>query len=303
MADDLLVEQSFRYTYQDTVELVAQQIRSKLRSLVTEKPISGAATAASDLVGSVKARRRGTKRRSNFENDANFARRWLMFRDKIESGQYIDEEDVLRRINSSQSELTRAHIASVQREVDDIILGLDSDGVVDVGGMLGTVTEGQTPRATSAFPSAQTMEHGGAGLTMAKLKAVREQFAWADYDLDFEEPVMAITPTQMTDLLQIVIDAGSSINLADQSQLVDGKVTRFMRMNFTEINRLPIAGTTRSCVAWMPSNIVLGVHQDVDGDVWNDTHAGNMPYMEASGRFDCTRKQDSGVIQVECTES
>lgn len=303
MADDLLVEQSFRYTYQDIVDLVAQQVRSKLRPFVTEKPISGSATAASDLVGTVKARRRGVKRRSNFENDASFARRWLLFRDKIESGQYIDEEDVLRRINSSRSELTRAHVASVQREVDDIILGLDSDGVVDVGGMLGTVTEGQTPSSTSTLPAAQTMAHGSTGLTMAKLKAVREQFAWADYDLDMEEPVMAITPTQMTDLLGIVDAAGSSINLAEQAEMVEGKVARFMRMNFVEVNRLPIVGTTRSCVAWMPSNVVLGVNQDVAGDVWNDTHAGNTPYMEASGRFDATRKQDSGVIEVECTES
>ncbi len=302
MADDLLIQQSFRLTYQDTISLVVQQIRSKLRPFVSEKTISGKATAASDLAGKVKARRRGTKDRSNFENDVSMHRRWLVFRDEIESGQYIDEEDVLRRVNNAQGELMQTHVAAVQRELDDIILGLDSDGSIDIGGILGTVVEGEAPSTTVPFPTSQTIAAGGAGLTMSKLKDVREGFALADYDLDMEEPVMAISPKQMTDLLGIVEAAGSSINLADQAQLVDGKVARFMRMNFIEINRLPKDGSTRTTAAWMPSNVVLGVHSEIKGDIWNDGHAGNTPYMSVDGRFDATRKEDSGVIAIECTE-
>ncbi len=302
MANDTLIEQSFRYTYQDMVTLVSQQIRSKFRQFSVEKIGSGKAMSASDMLGTVKARRRRSKDRSNFENTAQRTRRWLVFRDEIESGDYIDDEDVLRSVNNPQSEIIAGHMAAVQRELDDLYIGLDENGVVNNGGLLGSVVEGETPSTTVGFPSAQTIVHGGAGLTMAKLKAIREQFAWADYDLDRENPVMAITPTQMTDLLGIVDAAGSSINLAEQAQLVDGKVTRFMNMNFIESTRLPIVGTTRDCVAWMPSNLVLGVWEDINGDIWNDTHAGNTPYAQVEGRFDVTRKQDNGVIKCECTE-
>ena len=302
MADDLLIEQSFRLTYQQTVGVVAQQLTSKFRQFVTEKTGSGYATAASDLVGKVKAVTRTTKDRRNLENSASIARRWLMMRDEFESGDYIDDEDVLRQVISPQSEIMRGHLGAVQRRVDEIIIGLDDDGVVGNGGLIGTVVEGKTPSTTVAFPSSQVIAAGGTGLTMAKLKAVREQFAKADYDLDTESPVMAIDPTEMTDLLGIVEAAGSSINLAEQAQMTDGKVKRFMNMNFLETNRLPLNGTTRDCIAWMPSNIVLGVWKDVTGDIWKDTHANNTPYAQVEARMDCTRKEDSGVIKVECAE-
>jgi len=302
MADDLTVEQSFRFSYQQTFQLVAQQTQSKFRQFVTEIAGRGPATAAADLVGDVEMQERNAKDRKLIEVDPFLHRRWLMMRKKFSVGKFIDSVDTLRQITSPTSEYIRAFNAAGRRQVDRIILGVNIDGSIGTGGLLGAVVEGETPSTTVAFPSSQVIAAGGTGLTMAKLKAVREQFAKADYDLDMESPVMAIDPTEMTDLLGIVEAAGSSINLAEQAQMIDGKVKRFMNMNFLESNRLPLNGTTRGCVAWMPSNIVLGVWEEISGDVFNVPSSDNEPYVKVQLRMDCTRKEDSGVIKVECAE-
>lgn len=302
MSFDTLVEQSFKLQFQAEMALAAQQLKSKLRQHVIEKMCSGKATTASDIINKGGYTRRTGRLRSNLETPAEFVRRWLVMRDPIASGQYLDDEDMYRQMGNHQSELIQHHVANVERGIDDIILGLDEGGAIANGGIMGKISEGETPGGATVLPSSQIVVHGGVGLTLAKMMTVRENFAKADYDLDRETPNMAVDPRQMTNLLEIVASASGNLNALDQAVLVEGKVTRFMRINFLEINRLPLVGGVRSCPSWMKSNIVLGVWQDTKPDLYNDTHADNTPYMKQDCRMDATRKQDSGVQIIECTE-
>ena len=300
---ELLVEQSFQLTFRDNVKLATQQFQSVLRPYVDEKMCTAEAEMASDIIGAGEYFEATGKERSNPENDPNWTRRWLVWRDAIHSGSYLDKADKMRRANDPSSQLMRFHMSNVQRGVDDRILGLEKNGTIGTGGLLGNISEGKYPGSSTGLPAAQTMAAGGAGLTMSKLLSINEQFLDDDFIKGMGRTVMAISSKQVTDLIGMITAAGGNVNMAEQKQIVEGWVARFMGIDFIHSNRLPKTGTTRTCVAWKTDNIVLGIWEDVNGDVFNDTHVGNVPYMEVEARMDCTRLEDKGVIAVECTEA
>ena len=303
MSFDQRVEAHQRLMYGDNFMLATQQMGSKLRPFVTEKACKGEGATAADIVGEVEYSRRTGRDRTNKENPVPRSRRWLVYRDPIETGQYLDSEDKFREIESPDSETLQAHAAAVGRGFDDTILGIDANGDVDIGGILGPVVEGKRPGGAGvALPAAQTTVHGGVGLTLAKLRAARKRLGLDENDLDRVQPVMAVTPQQMDDLLGIVESASANLNMMDQAQMIEGKVTRLMRINFVEMNRLPVASSVRSCPIWIKENVILGIWQDIKPDLYNDTHAGNTPYMKVDAVIDATRKQDTGVHVIECSE-
>lgn len=304
MTFDTRVEQSHKLMFSNNVELALQQLGSKLRPYVSEKPCSGEAEAASDLVQPVNYERQAGRPRSNIDNKGEFVRRWLMYRDPIATGQYLDREDRWRAAMDPSSELVRAHAAAIGRGIDDTILGIDPTGAVESGGLLGAVVEGKRPGGAGvALPSAQITVHGGAGLTIAKLRKARKRLGLDENDLDREMPVMAITANQDDDLLGIVESASANLNMLEQPHIVDGKVQRLMGFTFVRCNRLPKSGTTRSCPVWIKSKVVLGVWQDIRTDMFNDTSAANTPVIRIDAVMDATRIEDKGMHIVECTEA
>jgi len=302
MAFDTRVEASHQLGLSDAVSMALQQFGSKLRQYVTEKPASGEAIPASDLISPVNYQRGSGRRRSNIENPAARERRWLEYKDPIETGQYLDKEDVFRSAMNPTSELIATHTAAIGRGIDDIILGLDINGTVTDGGILGRVMTGKRLSGSSVLPAANTVVHGSAGLTLAKLRAVRKALALAENDMDRAMPVMAIGAEQADDLIGLASATASSLNPFELQQLESGKITQLMGFKFVEIQRLPLSGTTRTCPVWLPEMVMLGVWQDVVSGMWNDTAARNTPYMNIDCYMDCARKQDGGVFAIECTE-
>lgn len=304
MPYDAQVEDHHKLTFRDNFLMVTQRMGSKLRPFVSEMPCTGEGAVAADLIGEVTYSRSSSRPRTNIENVPSRSRRWLVYRDPIKTGQYLDSVDKFRMIDDPTSRLYETHVNAIKRGVDDTILGLDEDGTVDSGGILGAVAEGKRPGdGTASLASEFITVHGSAGLTVAKLRAARKKLGLDENDLDIYRPCMAITTNQHDDLLGIVEGASSNLNMLEQPQIVDGKVTRLIGFDFVEMNGLPKSGTTRSCPVWLKKDVMLGVWQDVTADMWNDTHADNTPYMRAQCVMDATRIQDKGIHIIECTES
>ncbi len=305
---DTQVEPHHKLSFLTNFELATQQWGPKLRRFVTERICTGEGAVAADLIGQVNYSRIPSRRRSNPENVPNRERRWLVYRDPIAVGDYIDNEDVFRQTGEPTSELIRNGSMAIGRGIDECILGLNEDGTIGEGGILGTIVEGKRPGGVGiALSSGNVTAHGGTGLTITKLRRARKKMGLSEVDLDRVTPVMAITQNQDDDLLGIVETGTADLNQFEQPQLRDGKVTRLMGFEFVHINGLPVRGAApnliRSCPVWVPDDIILGVWQDVKTGLWNDTSARNTPYWHIDAYMDCTRREDVGVHVIECVEA
>lgn len=304
MPFDTRVEAHHQLQYGDNFMVATQQMGSKLRPYVTEKACAGEGAVAADTIQPARMRRRTERVRTNPDDPLARVRRWLVYRDPFDTGFYLDNVDRWRQIEDPQSELMMGLAAAAGRTVDDIILGIDEDGVVGQGGILGVVTEGKTPSATAALPSAQITVHGSAGLTIDKLRAARKRLGLDENLIAGIQPVMAITSAQNDDLLGIIASGSANYNQLEQPHIVEGKVNRLMGFSFiNDMNRLPKAGAIRSCPVWLRHQVVLGVWQDIQPLLINDTHAMNTPHASISLNMDATRKEDLGVHVIECQES
>lgn len=307
MAFAARVEAHHKLAYSNNVMLVTQQTAARFRSSVTVLPASGEAHDAAELIGELDyIEGDGSRVRSNIENVPDSARRWLVRPPEIKSGQYIDKEDIFDSINYPTSKIVRAHTLAVQRGIDDKVLGVRKlpDGTFGLrsGGVLGTAIEGKRPTDVVALAAEFRTVAGGDGLTVEKLLLAREKLGLDDNDMSMTIS-MAITPRQHTDLLRIITVAATQINAFQQPELVRGRVAHFMGIDFYETNRLPKTGNIRLCPMWTKENVVMGVWQDVKGDMWNDGHAANRPYAYVDAYVDVVRVQDNGVHVIECDEA
>lgn len=308
MPQEMLVEQWHKLTYSNNVQMVAQQLQNPLRPTVTEVRGTGEAHAVADLMGTGEYLVSEERSRRNPENPSKLSRRWLIRPDKLESGQYIDEEDKFDLAMDPTSHFVRDHTAKVNRGVMDRILGVEKVGnayQVAHGGILGRANEGKRPGTTSGLPSGNIIPGGTSGLTLDKMMDVKEDLALADFGIEQDDPLYAlISPKQVTDLLKIAAQAGPALNAFTIDQLKTGKPTSLLGMTWIVTNRLPKnADGHRLCPVWSKRNIMLGVWQDVQGQMWNDTSAKNLPYVYVSARVDCVRVQDGGVRVIACVET
>lgn len=297
-------------SYANNVKMVAQQKKHKLRAAITEVPASGKAVSAADLVGSVEAEEVTGIDRRNIENVPQLSRRWLVFPNKIKSGQYIDDEEKLQKAMDPTSIYVRTHTVAVERMVGDKILGVKyvSKGNFELraGGIMGVAVDGETPGgATVALPAKCYTAAGGVGLTLGKIKSTKERLNGDDFGLeDDDETFWAISPKQVTNLLDIADGDGASLNAFQQLQLQTGKPTTLLGYTWIVTNRLPLDGNgDRMCPIWTKNNILGGVWRDTRGRMWNDTSADDTPYAVVDNLSDYVRAEDDGVQIVACVEA
>lgn len=308
MSQEQLVEQWHKLTYADNVNMVAQQLQNPLRPAVTETRCTGEAHAVADLIGTGEYLVAEDRSRRNPENPSKLTRRWLVRPDKIESGQYIDEETKLDTAMDPTSTFVRDHTAKVNRGIFDRILGVQKVGStfeIAYGGILGRANEGKRPGTVTGLPSGNIIAAGGTGLTIDKMINVKEDLALNEFGIETDDPLFAlISPKQVTNLLKIADAASTSIPAFAIDQLKTGKPTPLLGITWIVNNRLPKDSSgNRLCPVWSKRNIMLGIWQDLIGDMWNDTSAKKLPYCYVSARVDAVRVQDAGVRVITCVES
>lgn len=309
MPMEMIVEAHHKLMYSNNVQMVAQQMTNPLRSAITEVPASGEAVDAADLVGEADYEEEETHNRRNTENPVQNTRRWLVFPNAIRSGQYIETEDKFKTATDPTSKYVKAHTAAVNRGIFDRILGVKKVGTtfeIAYGGILGRANSGKRPGGSiTDLPAGNFIAHADDGLNLAKLIKVRENLGLADFGVESPDPISCIiTPKQVTDLLNIAAQTQTSLNAFQIKQLEEGRPTTLLGINWIQTNRLPKnAAGKRMCPVFTKSNIVAGFWEDLNGKIWNDTHADEKPYCRVRARVDCTRLEDDGVWVIECTET
>ena len=277
---------AFVQQYSANVQMLSQQMGSLLRDKVRVESVVGK-NAFFDQVGSVTAVEKTSRHSDTPQIDTPHARRRVSLAD-YEFADLIDQQDKVRLLIDPTSSYAQAAAMAMGRAIDDVI----------ITAALGTAFTGETGSTSTA--NANSIAHGSAGLTIAKLRTAKETLDLGSVDPSIPRHII-VSPKQITDLLGTTEVTSSDFNTV--KALANGEINSFLGFNFIVSNRLSLSGTTRSCIAFAQDGIALAVGKDVQARIderADKSYATQVYYCMSIG---ATRMEEDKVVQIDCDES
>lgn len=254
--DDLYVQQ-----YSTNIQLLLQQMGSKLRGTVTQGSHVGKQASPVDQVGAIEMQPVSSRFAPMGRVDAAVDRRWV-FPSDFDLPQLIDEYDKLRLLIDPSSTYVKNAVLAAGRQFDKLICNA----------FTGTAKTGETGSTSTSFTSGNEVDVAVGGsnskLNVAKIKAVKELMMANHIDFDMEEAYIGITAADHASLLNEIQVISSDFN--SRPVLVDGKVTSFLGFNFVhcELIETQLAGTNEVTLpVWVKSGMYLGIWNDIKNTV------------------------------------
>jgi hypothetical protein len=203
----------------------------------------------------------------------------------------IDDQDKVRLLIDPTSSYAQAAAFAMGRAMDDEIISAAT----------GTAFTGETGSTSTALPSAQKItESGTDGLTIAKLRTAKEKLDLQSVDPSIPRHII-VSPRQVTDLLGTTEVTSSDFNTV--KALANGEVNSFLGFNFIVSNRLSIASSKRSCIAFAQDGIALGVGKDVTARIDERADKGYATQVYYCASFGATRMEEEKVVEIQAHEA
>lgn len=279
--------------YKANVELLMQQKESRLVMAVSTGSHVGKAASVVEQFGEATAQKKTQRHADTPLMDLSQSKRWVHPVD-YEWASLIDKQDQLRAIIELTSPYAQAGSAAMNRSKDDEILSM----------MFATNYTGENGTTAETWDTAYDVgvNVGGtaSSINVAKLQnAIRLLIAANKGELT-ESVFGAIGNYEHDALLkemQIVNkDYGNS------AVLVEGRVKRFMGIDFTLTERLSIASGNRQIPIWLKSGVYLGVWADIMADIGVRRDKSNATQVYLCGTFGATRTQKGKIIKTLCDD-
>lgn len=280
-------------------ELV-QQRDSRLRKGCTEQRYEGKAGSPVEQVGSINMQPVTSRYQPMGRVDAPTDRRWVYPSD-FDLPQLLDSFDKLRLLIDPKSKFVQnAHFAA-NRQMDDLI----------ITALFGTSKTGETGQNSITMPSTQvvSVQQGASaatGLTVAKLREALRILRANEAIPDNDEPsdVYCVAGAKQLDNLLAEVQVVSSDFNGGQAVLKEGKISRFLGIDFIHSERLPTgtddqSGTSTKVGLWQKEGMHLGLWNDITTDVAQRKDLQGLPwqayvYMTAGA----TRLEEKRVVQI-----
>lgn len=283
--------------YKANVELLLQQTDSRLAGAVMTQSFVGKAASVVEQFGEATAVERTSRHADTPLLDLSQAKRWVHPKD-YEWASLIDNQDKLRAIIELTSPYAMAGAAAMNRVKDDVILAA----------FFGTAYTGENGTTTESFGTLGSgtydvgVNTGGtaSSLNVAKLQAGIRALMTANKG-ELMEPVFGAISAYEHDALlkemQIVNkDYGSS------AVLVDGKVKRFMGVDFILTERLTITSGNRLIPLWLKSGMCLGMWDGVKAEIGPRADKGYATQVYLAMTLGATRTQLGKQIRIQCDD-
>tara|TARA_Y100001937_G_scaffold126625_1_gene196368 strand:+ start:1922 stop:2776 length:855 start_codon:yes stop_codon:yes gene_type:complete len=277
---------AFVQQYSANVQLLSQQMGSLLRDKVRVESVVGK-NAFFDQVGSVTAVQKTSRHSDTPQIDTPHARRRVSLSD-YEFADLIDNQDKVRMLIDPTSTYAQAAAYAIGRAMDDVI----------ISAALGTAFTGET--GSTSTSNANTIAHGSAGLTIAKLRTAKQTLDLNSVDPSIPRYII-VGPKQITDLLGTTEVTSSDFNTV--KALANGEINSFLGFNFIVSNRLSLSGTTRSCIAYAQDGIALAVGKDTTARIDERSDKSYATQVYYCATFGATRMEEDKVVEVQATES
>ena len=284
--------------YGNNVQLLLQQKGSKLRPTVTEQPITGAKAAVPvEQIGAVTAQRRTTRYPSLTPQDTPTDRPWVYPVD-YDWNDLVDSIDKLRMIIDPTSSYVTNGTYALGRAIDDEIIAAFFG--IRKTGETGATSNDWATTGSSYTVAVNFGAAGNVGLTVAKLREAKRILMANEVDFDEEQVTIALTSKQHDNMLgeiQVV-----SMDFNERPVMVEGKITRFLGIDFKTIERLALdSNSYRRCPVYAKSGITLGLWNDVSSDVSQRKDLAGLPYqVYCFGTFGATRTEEKKLVEIKC---
>lgn len=283
--------------YATNVALLVQQKENRLARGVMIGSHKGKAASPVEQVGSVAAVKRTVRYDPvNFGNTPT-DRPWVYPAD-YDWYDAIDNMDKLRMLIDPQSSYVMNGVAAMNRAKDDEI----------ISAFFAARNTGETGQTSTVFLAGNqiNVDTGGttSGLNVAKLRAAKKKLLAADIDED-EEIFCAVSAIQHDNLLNEIQVISSDFNGKEAPVLQEGKVTRFLGINFIHSERLPVNGSSqRRIPVWCKSGMHLGIWNEINTDVTRRNDLRGKPIqVSVEGTFGATRLEEKKIVELPCAES
>ena len=239
----------YAQAYGRNIMQLAQQKYSKLINYVFMRPNVTGKTFFQDRIGAWSMQTKGGRNVATPNNDPALSRRMGTLVDKHDA-RLLDRGDELRTISDPRSAYTIAGAGSMGRQIDDVILSA----------LVGTANYGET--GSSSVTHSNTVAIATVGYpTLANIVAIKKAFD--DADVEEEDRIMVITPTSLSNLLQITAFTSADYNAV--KALVRGEIDSFLGFKWITSTRIGsitggnIAAGSYSCIAFQKYGICLAM--------------------------------------------
>lgn len=279
---------AFVEQYKNNVLHLAQQKGSRLRDTARYTPVTGKSHYF-ERIGATAAQVRTTRHSDTPQIDTPHSRRKVTLVD-YDWADLIDQEDKVKMLITPQSEYAMAGANAMGRAMDDALIAAASGNAF--GGVAG---------ATSiALPASQKIAGGTTGLTLDKLLSAKEIIDSSDVDPE-ENRYVVCSAKQITDLLNTTQVTSSDYNTV--RALASGQIDTFLGFKFIRSQRLAVASSIRSCLAYTESALGLAVGADITTRISERDDKNYATQVFLSMIIGATRVEDEKVVEIGAKEA
>jgi len=282
--------------YATNIQLLLQQKDSRLKNLVMNGSHYGEQASPVDQVEKIAMQAAGARFSPIGRVDAAVDRRWVL-PNNYDLNQLIDNFDQLRMLTDPKSSYVENAVYAANRQMDQEL----------INAFFADAKTGKTGSSTTTFLSANqvavTMGASAAtGLNVKKLREAKKILMSYNIDLNTEQIYCAVTAKQHDDLLAEAQVVSTDFN--EKPVLVEGKVTRFLGINFIHTELLGVDGSSyRRLPVWIKSGMHLGQWGSIYTDVDQRKDLTSLPwqaYMKMT--IGATRLDEEKVVEIKCAE-
>jgi hypothetical protein len=302
------IPQHYVVQFATNIQLLLQQKGSKLRDTVTIGSYTGKQASPVDQVAAINAQKVTGRFNPMARVDAAVDRRWVFPQD-YDLPQLIDTFDKLRLLLDPTSSFVTNATYAMGRAMDDEIIGAYF-GTAQVGEQGGTARTFGTALTTAGGQNVGVNVGGTtSGLNVAKLREAKKRLMQNEVDIDNDPLICVVTATQHDNLLNEIQVISADFNRQETPVLKEGKLERFLGINFVQCERLTTgtddqSGTSRAIPLYAKSGMHLGMWNDIQNDIRQRPDLQGLPYQTYTwGTFGATRLEEPKIVRVWCRES
>lgn len=282
--------------FSTNINLLLQQKGSKLRPFVATGMHQGKQASPVDQIAAVEAQRVAGRFAPMGRVDAALDRRWV-FPIDYDLPQLADSFDELKVISDPKSKYVENAVMAMGRAMDREI----------IAAFLGTAKTGEAAGTSTSFTSGNEIDVAVGGsnsrLNVAKLRAVRELAMANHIDLQEDPLYCGLTAKDDAALLNEIEIISADFNGGDKPVLQDGRLVRFLGINFVHCELLETlaAGTNEVNIpVWAKSGMYLGMWKDIETSVSKRNDIQGEPWQAyCKGSFGATRLDEKKVFNIE----